>query len=140
MTGASAPIHTGTVRLNYTVGPHLTLSWTVNYSLQEPDVVGTPARTSLQTGLTGSYKVTPRITTIFSIFYEHDQNDARKFGPFILVPSFAEETFNLAATAHYAINRNWGLELGYLFTDVESGMAFRGYSKDRFYGGANFQF
>ena len=67
----------GQASLNYTVGPHLTLAWTASYSLQEPDIVGSPARTSLQTSLTGIYKITPRITSNFSVFYEHDENDGQ---------------------------------------------------------------
>jgi hypothetical protein len=129
----------GQASLNYTAGPHLTLGWTLNYSLEEPDVVGTPARTSLQTGLTASYKITPRIVANLSVFYEHDENDGQQTF-FFIIPGFADDLLSLSATARYTINRNWGLELGYEFTGVTSGQPFRDYDKTRFYGGANFQF
>jgi hypothetical protein len=125
--------------LNYTVGPHLTLAWNASYSLEEPDVVGSPARTSLQTGLTGTYKITPRITSNLSVFYEHDENDGQ-MSFFFLIPPFADNILSLSASVHYAINRNWGFDLGYSFTGVMSGQTFRDYDKSRFYGGANFQF
>ena len=129
----------GSASLNYTVGPHLTLAWTASYSLQEPDTVGSPARTSLQTGLTGIYKITPRITSNLSVFYEHDENDGQ-MSFFFFIPPFAENILSLSASVRYALNRNWGMELGYSFTGLTSGQSFRDYDKSRFYGGANFQF
>jgi hypothetical protein len=125
--------------LNYTVGPHLTLAWTVSYSLEEPDVVGSPARTSLQTALTGTYKITPRITSSLTLFYEHDENDGQ-MSFFFFQPPFSEDLLSVTAALRYAINRNWGLELGYSFTGLTSGQPFRDYDKSRYYGGANFQF
>ena len=129
----------GQASLNYTVGPHLTLAWTASYSLQEPDVVGSPARTSLQTGLTGTYKITPRITSNLSVFYEHDENDGQT-SFFFIIPPFADNILSLSASVRYALNRNWGVELGYSFTGLTSGQSFRDYDKSKFYGGANFQF
>ncbi len=125
--------------LNYTAGAHLTLSANLNYSFQEPDVVGTSGRTSLQTGLTASYKVTPRIVTNLSVFYEHDENSGQQTF-FFIIPGFSEDILSLSATARYTLNRSWGLEAGYEYNTVTSGQSFRDYNKTKFYGGANFQF
>lgn len=129
----------GQLSVNYIAGAHLTLAWNLNYSFQEPDVIGSSGRTSLQTGLTASYKITPRILSNLSVFYEHDENSGTQ-SFFFFTPSFAEDILSLALTARYTLNRNWGLELGYEFTEVTSDQAFRGYDKSRFYGGATFQF
>jgi hypothetical protein len=126
--------------LNYSFGPHATLGWTLSYSLLEPDILGSPARTVFRTGLTVSYHITPRIVTGLSAVYEHDENEGETIGPFIIQPAFAEDILSISATAHYALNRTWSLELGYDYTNLTSDIVFREYYKNRFYGGVNFQF
>jgi hypothetical protein len=125
--------------LNYALGPHLSLTWTNRYSIEEPDVPGSPSRTTFRTGLSARYAITPRIVSALSIFWEHDDNEGSAT-PFGVSPSFAEDIFSVAFSLRYAINRNWGVELGYDFSDVESDIPFREYYRNRFYGGVNFQF
>jgi hypothetical protein len=126
--------------LGYALGPHLSLSWVNRYSIEEPDIVGSQARTTFRSGLSGTYKLTPRITASLSATYEHDENDGTTFGFFIISPPFTEDSFSLSLGLRYAINRTWGAELGYDFADVESGLPGLGYYRNRFYGGVNFTF
>ena len=125
--------------LTYALGPHMSLSWNNRYSIEEPDVVGSPGRTTFRSGLTGSYKVTARITGTLATYYEHDNNDGT-ISFFFFSPPFTEDSLTLSAGLRYAINHTWGAELGYDFTDVESDLPFRSYSRNRFYGGVNFTF
>ena len=59
---------------------------------------------------------------------------------FFIQPPFSDNLLNLSASGRYALNRNWGVELGYSFTGLTSGQPFRDYDKSRLWGGANFQF
>jgi putative beta-barrel porin BBP2 len=125
--------------LTYALGPHLSLSWNNRYSLEEPDVPGSQARTTFRTGLTGGYKLTPRITASLSAFYQHDENDPSMVFIFVQ-PGFAEDSLSLSLTLRYAVNHTWGGELGWDFTNVASDIALREYYRNRFYGGINFTF
>jgi hypothetical protein len=131
--------------LSYALGPHFTLSWNNRYSIEEPDVIGSVARTTFRTGLTGSYKLTARIVASVNAFYQHDNNDSvvtfLPGFPFPMVqPAFVEDSLSVSLSLRYAINHTWGAELGYDFTDVWSDQSFREYYRNRFYGGVNFTF
>lgn len=125
--------------LVYALGPHLSLSWTNRYSLEEPSVPGAPSRTTFRTGLNARYNLTARIVASINAFWQHDSNDGQVMF-FFVSPAFEEDVFSLGGSLRYALNRNWGAELGYDFVDVESGIAIREYYRNRFYGGINFQF
>jgi putative beta-barrel porin BBP2 len=125
--------------LTYALGPHLNLSWINRYSLEEPDVPGSPSRVTFRTGLTGRYNLTARIVAGFNAFWEHDENDGQ-VSFFFVSPGFAEDVFTLGGSVRYAMNHTWGLEAGYDFYDVESELTNRGYYRNRIYGGLNFQF
>jgi hypothetical protein len=125
--------------LLYALGPHLSLSWTNRYAIEEPDVPGSPSRTTFRTGLTARYNLTARIIAGLNAFWEHDNNDGAVTFLFVS-PAFVEDVYSFGGSLRYAIDRNWGLELGYDFADVESEISLRQYSRNRFYGGLNLQF
>lgn len=129
----------GEATLVYALGPHLSLNWVNRYSLEEPDVPGSPSRTTFRTGLTARYNITSRISSGLSLYWEHDDNEGI-VTPLFASPSFVEDIYSVSLSLRYAINRNWGAELGYDFADVESDIRLREYYRNRFYGGVNFQF
>jgi hypothetical protein len=125
--------------LSYALGPHLSLSWNNRYSIEEPDVPGSQARTTFRTGLTGSYKLTARILASLAAYYQHDENDPSMVFIFIQ-PGFAEDSLSLSLTLRYAINHTWGVDVGWDFSNVSSDITEREYYRNRFYGGLNFTF
>jgi hypothetical protein len=125
--------------LTYALGPRISISWTDRYGLEEPDVPGSPSRTTFRTGLQVRYNVTARIVTNLGFFYQHDQNSAQ-FSPGIISPAFSEDTFGLVLSARYQINRIYAVEAGYNFADVRSDIPLRGYYRNQFYAGLNFSF
>ena len=125
--------------LTYALGPRSSLSWNSRYSIEEPDIIESQSRTTFRSGLTGSYNITSRISATLAAYYEHDVNDA-SVSFFFVSPAFTEDSLSLSISLRYAINHTWGAELGYDFTDVESGMPSFGYDRNRFYGGVNFTF
>ena len=54
--------------------------------------------------------------------------------------SFTENIFDTAVGARYAINRNWSLDAGYLYTYVDSPLFGRSYNRNRIFAGVRFQF
>jgi hypothetical protein len=123
--------------LTYALGPHLTLAWNVNYSIEEPDVIGSVARTTFRTGLTGSYKLTARTVATVAAYYQHDTNDSIvSFIPGFPFPifqaGFVEDALSVSLSLRYAINHTWGAELGYDFSEILSNQSFREYYRNRF--------
>ncbi len=125
--------------LIYALGKNTSLAWTNRYGLQEPYVTGSVSSTAFRTGLTVRHAFTGRISGLLAVFYEHDNNDGfTSF--FVRSPAFTENTFDMALSLRYAINRVFALEGGYNFTDVNSEIDFRSYTRNRFWGGVNFSF
>ena len=125
--------------LSYALGPHFSLTWNNRYSIEEPDVAGSQARTTFRTGLIGSYKLTARILASLSAYYVHSNTDPSMVFIFIQ-PGFAEDSLDLSCSLRYSINHTWAADLGWNFTDVQSDIQFREYYRNRFYGGINFTF
>lgn len=125
--------------LIYALGKRTSISWTNRYGLEEPDVALAQHRTTYRTGLSVRYNVTTRISTNLAFFYEHDDNSGF-FSAFTRSPAFTEDSFDLVLSARYAINRIFALEAGYDFTEVDSDIRLRSYTRNRFWGGLNFSF
>ena len=125
--------------LIYAASKWTSITWTNRYGLEEPDVVLSQRRTTYRTGLSVRHYFTAKFSTNLAFFYEHDNNDG--FFSFLTrSPAFTEESYDLVFSARYALTRNFALEAGYNFTDVESDIPLRSYTRNRFWGGVNFSF
>ncbi len=133
----TSPYFEGT--LKYALGSRSSVSWTNRYSIEEPDVPGSPSRRTFRTGLQVSYAVTPRITATLGAYYEHDDNEGGIVGN-DSSPSFSEDSFDLALAVRYAITRNLAVELAYSHIEVTSDIDLREYSRNRYSAGVNFSF
>ena len=132
-TESSSPFFEAT--LNYALGKKTALTWTNRYGIEEPDIPGQPSRVTFRTGLQGKYSWTPRISSQLAIFYAHDD-----YGANAVSPAFAEDSIDVALSLRYAITRYLGVNVGYNYTEILSDEPLRGYSRNRFYGGADFTF
>jgi hypothetical protein len=130
---STSPYFEATV--NYAVGQQTSVSWTNRYGIEEPDIPGQPGRTTFRTGLEGKHNWTPRISSRLAIYYQHDDYSGNSTSL-----AFTEDSIDAALSLRYAVTRYLGLEVGYNYTDVLSDVALRGYSRNRFYGGADFSF
>jgi len=136
-TNVTDPYFEGT--LIYAVGKRTSISWTNRYGLEEPDVALAQRRTTFRTGLSVRHDFTSRISTNLAFYYEHDHND-EFFDLFNFSPSFNDDVFDLVLSVRYAISRNFAVEAGYNFTDFESDLPLRSYTRNRVWGGLNFSF
>ncbi len=125
--------------LIYALGPRVSISWTNRYGLEEPDVPGSQLRTTFRSALSVRYNVTQRILANLSAYYTHDDNSGQNVIGFAS-PAFSEDTFVLSLSVRYAINRNWAIEAGYDFSDIESDIDLRSYYRNRIYAGLNLSF
>lgn len=125
--------------LTYALGARSSLTLTSHYGLEEPDVPGSFSRTTFRTGVQAQYRVTPRILTSLSFYYEHDDNNAgvNFFG---FNQAFAEDSITVSLAGRFAINHTWAVDAGYDFSDVESELFFRSYYRNRFSAGLNVSF
>lgn len=125
--------------LRYVAGERTSLAWLTRYGLEEPDVSGSPSRTTFRTGLSLSYAIASRITATGAIFYQHDNNDGVLTSTFF-EPKFAEDTVDLGIGLRFDLNRVFALIGGYNFTDVVSDIPLREYYRNRVYLGLNATF
>ncbi len=133
----TSPYAEGT--LNYALTEKSSVSWNNRYGLDEPDVPGSPSRSSFRTGLRGNYAFTPRISSTLSIYYQHDENDGFQT-PFFFIPSFSEDTLDLSLGVRYEINSVFAALAGYSHTEVLSDITLREYARNRYYLGLNATF
>lgn len=129
----------GEATLKYSLGERTSISWTNRYGLDEPDVPGTPSRTTFRTGLNIAYAISPRFSTTMALFYQHDQNDGIATPTFV-VPGFNEDSIDLSLGLRYEINRTFALLAGYSHTEVFSDINLRDYARNRYYLGLNASF
>jgi Putative beta-barrel porin 2 len=125
--------------LNYALGKDTSVSWTGRYGIEEGDVLLNPSRDTFRTGLRVKHDFTARISGNLGAYYEHDDYDSVT-SQGISSPSFTEEAFDAALTLRYAVNRFFAVEGGYNHTEVWSDLAFREYSRNRYWAGLNFSF
>ena len=121
--------------LNYTLGKKTSLTWTNRYGIEEPDIPGQPGRVTYRTGIEGKHNWTPRISSRLAMFYAHDDYSA-----VMTSPAFVEDSIDVALSLRYAITRYLGVELGYNHTEILSDVSLRGYSRNRFFAGADLSF
>jgi hypothetical protein len=135
---SSSPYFEGT--LNYAVGKQTVVSWTNRYSIEEPDTALNPSRETFRTGLNAQHNITARVSGTLAAFYEHDDYQAAQNALGVTNTAFTEESVDVALTLRYAVTRHLGLETGYNYTDVWSDQPFRGYTRNRYWGGLNLTF
>jgi Putative beta-barrel porin 2 len=133
----TAPYFEGTV--TYAVGKRVSVSWNTRYGLEEPDLVGSQSRTTFRTGFQTKFNLTSRISSSVDLYFVHDDYQPLNSGS-IVTPGFTENTFDGNLSLQYAITPLIGVQAGYHYTDVNSDVLFREYSRNRVFAGVNLTF
>jgi len=133
----SGPYFEGTV--TYAIGRRTSLSWNSRYGLEEPDTPTEQSRTTFRTGLQAKIPLAPRIASTVDLYYVHDEFHALVNGPSVSTP-FSENTFDGGITLRYNVTPLFGVQVGYHYSDVSSGMATQEYTRSRVFAGANVTF
>jgi hypothetical protein len=85
-----------------------------------------------------NYGFTRRLSGSLALFYVHGGNQSGGGSSFS--GSSTEDTLDIGPSLHYFINRRLSADVGYHYTEVESGSVFGSYSKNNFFAGLNFNF
>ncbi len=123
--------------LNYVGAHHSSLSWMINYGVEEAGTSSPSTRMTFRTGLLFSYALTSRITSNVTLFYHHDEDQGASSGS---AGVFSQDSFDFSLNLFYRINRHFSLQLGFERSDVSSGATTPGYSRDRYFSGLTFNF
>jgi len=123
----------------YALGKRTSVSWSSHYGLEEPDVAGSQSRTTFRTGLQTNFNLTSRISTNIGLYYVHDDYHGFTPGPIVTGP-FTENTFDGSLSLHYAITPLIGVQAGYHYTDVNSDILLREYSRNHVSAGVSLTF
>ena len=133
----TGPYFEGSV--TYVLGKRTSVSWNNHYGLEEPDVAGSQSRTTFRTGLQTKFNLTSRISSSVDLFYVHDEYHGITSGPIMTAP-FTENTFDGNLSLHYAITPLIGVQAGYHYTDINSDLLAREYSRNRVSAGVSLTF
>ena len=128
----------------YTSGKRSSVSWTLRYGLEDPDVPQQESRTTFRTGLQIQQELMPRISAQLGLFYQHDDNKAFS-GSALNIPSFTQDSYNISISVRYAITHYLAAEAGYNYSDVSSSqseavISALDYNRNRVFAGVNFAF
>jgi hypothetical protein len=134
----SSPYFEGT--LKYVLGKQTSVAWTNSYGLEASDAAQSQSRQTFRTGVTAKHDFTPRISGNLAAYYENDDYKGTTTSLGTVNPSFTQQSLDIAVSLRYAVTRSLGLEAGYNYTDVTSDMNFTDYSRNRYWGGVNFNF
>jgi len=126
--------------LNYVVSEKTSVSWTIQYSTEEPEVIGSTSQTTFRTGLGMTYALTPRISSSLNVTYLSDENNPSDLTILLGRSSFTEESVDFGLSLQYAINPRLSFTAGLHFTEVLSGVSARSYSRSSYNAGLSYSF
>jgi hypothetical protein len=133
----SSPYFEGSV--TYAAGRHVTVSWSNRYGIEEPETSSAQSRTTFRTGLHGKIDLTSRISSTVDVFYTHDDYHTLSSATMPSAP-FREDSFDAGLALRYAITSLIGVQAGYHYTDINSDLVAREYSRNRVYAGVSLTF
>ena len=143
--------------VNYSLSQLASVTFIARYSSEEGDIATTNNDTNtLRLGVSFNQAFGARLSGYLSFYYtraEFDGTDtlltdstgalilARSGSQVVLYPGeFDENTFDVGAGLRYSINRFLSAEVGYTHTSVVSGVDFREYDRNRYFGGVRLSF
>jgi hypothetical protein len=125
--------------LIYALGKRVSVSWNNHYGLEEPGAPGSQSRTTFRTGFQTKFNLTSRISSSVDLYFVHDDYPAFTSGTTV-TPGFTENTFDGNLSFRYAITPLIGVQAGYHYTDINSDIQFRQYSRNRAFAGVSLTF
>ena len=131
----------GTASLAYALSPSTSVSWTVGYSIEEPNFTETLSQTTIRirTGLQLRYQLTRRLIANLALNYSHDENTGllASGSPGADRQEFTQDGFELVVESKYAVTDRVALDLRFAHTELDST---GGYSRNVYTAGLTFNF
>jgi hypothetical protein len=110
------------------------LSWTMNYGVEEPNTPGVLLRKTFRTGLQLRYGLSARISSTAAIYYHHDENDVGTSSSGS-GSGFSQDSVDVSLGLAYKINNHLSFHLGLDRYEVTSAGAIPDYSRNRYFAG-----
>ena len=134
----TSPYFEGSLAYDYKKNSNI--AFILRYGIEQTDITGTVYRQGFRMGLNLRHQLTPRISLSSSFYYTNAYYVGNTALPLLNPGNFTENIYDVAVGARYAISRNWSLDLGYLYTFVDSPLIGRSYNRNRVFAGVRFQF
>jgi hypothetical protein len=125
--------------LAYILRHNGSIIWTNSYSIEESGTPGASSSASFRTGLTLNYGFTRRLSASLALFYVHGGNQSGS-GLSSSGSSSTEDTIDIGPSLNFRIHRSLSANVGYHYTEVETGSSFGSYSRNNYFAGLNFNF
>ena len=134
----------GSASLGYALGRSTSVSWTIGYSIEEPDFGETLSQTTFRTrtGLQVSYQLTRLLSANLALNYNHDVN-AGLLASTSLASSrqeFTQDGLGLVLGARYTITNRMALALGFSHSEIKAATAVGSYSSNSYTAGLSFSY
>lgn len=134
----------GSASLAYALGRSTSVSWTIGYSIEEPDFSETSSQTTFRTrtGLQISYQFTRLLSANLGLNYNHDVNTG-------LLASgsgasdqqeFTQDGLGVVLGARYTITNRIALALGFTHAELKAASAIGSYSSNSYTAGLSFSY
>ncbi len=137
-TTVASPYFEGSMSYDYQ--KYSNIAFILRYGVEQTDVAGTLYRQGFRMGVNIRHQLTPRISLSGSFYYTNAYYTGDPSQPLLNPGRFSDNIFDTAVGARYAINRNFSIDVGYLYTFVDSPLLGRSYNRNRVFAGVRFQF
>ena len=125
--------------LSYANTDRSSLTWTMNYGVEEPNSGAAFVRKTFRTGLQFSYGLSARIRSTAAVYYHHDENEGSiLFGR--STSGFSQDSVDLSLGLAYTINSRFSCHVGFNHSEVSSGQSGTDYSRNRYSAGLTFTY
>jgi hypothetical protein len=121
--------------LGYVSSNH-SLSWTSSYGYEAPTAAGATTTKTWRTGLTLTYGLTSRLSSVTEVYYHHDENS----GGTGTSSTGTQDSLDLNLGLRYTIDKHFTFHLDYNHTTQGSMGSTPGYSRNRYFAGLTYTF
>ncbi len=126
--------------MSYDYKKYSNIAFIMRYGVEQTDITGTLYREGFRIGVNLRHQLTPRISLSGSFYYTNAHYLGDTATPLLNPGNFTENIYDTAVGVRYAVNRNFSLDVGYLYTFVDSPLLGRSYNRNRVFAGVRFQF
>jgi hypothetical protein len=124
-------------KLSYVSSNH-SLQWTTSYGVEEPSAAAALVRTTIRTGLSLTYDLTSRLSSVIAVDYHHDENETAS--PSGTNPAGSQDSLHLTLSLKYTINKHFAMHVNYEHDTVSSLGSALGYDRNRYFGGLTYTY
>ncbi len=124
--------------LNYARGRDV-LSWTARYSVEQSAERSIQDSVTFRTGVVYTRELTGRLSSSIAVYYHHDNNQ-QIIAPFMIGPTFDENTIDVTAHLRYRVNPRFSVDAATTHSQILSALTNREYSRNRYSIGMTYSF